>query len=206
MCIRPLHLFDKVGAGGSVGEQDLSLHIGDIAPDGNAVVPYLKGDAFEDGVRRAVVLCDAKPRQLLIDEADAHRFARCDADGLDCLAVELPALDARDLAHLVGRGAQLVEDRSATRAGLFGVGRAARNILDLHRHTGKGLAGVAALLHAQIAAGGIFVCDNSGLAVQNGDVLRRLRRERVPFRRGDFLDRIMSHDVNRNRHGAVRAG
>ena len=196
----------EIGAAGAIRQEYLALCVRLKSAERNAVTVYLKGNIREILPVGAGIFENTQASLRLVRHRHRDRAARCDLHRLHSLRIGFPALDTRDLAYLIGRGAQLVKESDAACTGLFGVNRAARNVLDLHRHTGKCLAGVAALLHAQIAAGGIFVCDNSGLAVQNGDVLRRLRRERVPFRRGDFLDRIMSHDVNRNRHGAVRAG
>ena len=200
------HLLDHIGPRLKVCQQNFSQFARAVIAQDLAVLPDAEGDAGEDLVVTAVVFLDAQAGELLVGERDGGDLPGHNVHGLDGLQIRFPALDAGNLANLVSAGGQLGELHRAAGLGGAAVGPAAFNVLDLHHNARQALAGVAVLLHPELAEGVVVEGQGSGLALADGHVLGGILAQKVEFGRDTLINGIVSRDQIWNRNGSVHGG
>ena len=168
----------SVGAGLTVGEQDLSKFVCLEEPQALGVPENLKGHIGHEGHRPTLILGDPQAGQLLVDDGGGGFLPCYHADRLNGIGHGLPSLDARQLPNLPAAGGQLVKDDHAV-SGLARPGLPGLNVLDLDGNTGESVAGVAPLFHPEGAVGGVPEGQSSGFVILHIRVLGALIRQKM---------------------------
>ena len=203
--VRPLDFLHHIGAGFRVVQHDLAHLIGGVTPDADAVLPNLKGHVGHGFVRNAVIFHNAKAGLFGIDEGDLRGLPGHDSRGLGGFRVRHIARDALNLAHLIAARFELRELRHTARGSLGGLRLAGFQILDLDGRAVQVVAGIAQLVDAQTAIGGVGKRNLRSRAVNNRNILCAHIRKQVMFCRSCLSHGIIARDGHGNGDRAVAA-
>ena len=192
-----IHFHGSIGAGLHVGQKDFTELIGAEGTQRNTVTPDLKGDVGHSDHILAVVLDDAKARQLLVDQMECSGFTGNDGRGVDGI-IQQPSRRSCSFFDSIRAGLDLTEDGNTCGVSLSGIALTAFNVGNRDQCSGQVHAGVGGFLDAEIAVGLVFKHNFGHLTVDHLHILGRFFAEQVKVRRDPLIYGVVSGQGQRD--------
>ena len=206
MVVIAVDLRNHVGSGLQIGHQDFALLVSLENAQAHPVTPDFKGDVRQDLEAAAVEFLDAQAGLFLVRECYRGGLAADDAHRLNGVSGGNPALNTCGFPDFPTTRPQLGKLNCAAGAGLAGLGFPGGDVLDLNGNSGERFAGIAVLLHTEVAKRLIVERDLGNLPMDHLDVLGNIFGDQVPLGRVQLLHGVVAGQRNRHLYSTVCLG